>query len=406
MRIADAEKQRDARATYDARFKQTMHEHLGEKIGLTVQSEVEVSHLPLTIDVVVLLKDAAERANLLAVEPICQYFRSHNLIEFKSQADRLDEWDYSRIHARASIYLSDKRVPKDELTLTIVTASSPRGFLSGTSGEWELVKPGHYQWTERFAVHLLVCNELEIARENYLLLPFTVSFSGFDSFVEQVVSEEQRVYFNYALWIRPLRALEVLRMMGHQGFYDAELRELIEKFGSDILERIPPSELVKRLSVDERAKGLSADEHIKVLQSLSQAELRELIEKFGSDILERIPPSELVKRLSVDERVKGLSADEHIKVLQSLSQAELRELIEKFGSDILERIPPSELVKRLSVDERVKGLSADELVKRLSADERVKALQELSQSELRALPSEVRSELMRRLLEADNESDT
>ncbi len=240
MPRAGDEKPRSVRAAYDAHFKQNLNVQLGERRGLPIQAELAVSYLSLTIDIGVILRNAADRANLLAEEPIFRYFRTHNLIEFKSQADALTESDYYRIQARACLYLADNRLSKQALTLTIVSARYPRALLSRPyyKGQWERVKPGHYQITEVFPVHLLVCNELELMRENYLLLPFTAS------------------------------AMEILQMGKKQNFYDTEMQALADTFGSEILERIPPA---------ERMKGLSADEWLKVFQGLAPEVRAELV---------------------------------------------------------------------------------------------------------------------------------
>ncbi len=286
MPRTDDEKPRSVRAAYDAHFKQNLNAQLGERLGIPIQAELAVSYLSLTIDIGVILRNAADRANLLAEEPIFRYFRMHNLIEFKSQADALTESDYYRIQARACLYLADNRLSKQALTLTIVSARYPRALLSRPyyKGQWERVKPGHYQITEVFPVHLLVCNELELVRENYLLLPFTASSAGFRAFVRRLVAEENERYFRYASQVHPRTSMEILQMGKRQNFYETEMQALADTFGSEILERIPPAERMKGLSAEERA-----------------------------DMLARLSPDERVKGLTPDERLAGLHLSPEVR---------------------------------------------------------------------------------------------
>ena len=374
MRRAGDEKPRGVRAAYDAHFKQNLNAQLGERLGLPIQAELAVSYLPLTIDICVILRDTADRANLLAEEPIFRYFRTHNLIEFKSQADALTESDYYRIQARACLYLADNRLSKQALTLTIVSARYPRALLSRPyyKGQWKRVKPGHYQITETFPVHLLVCNELALVRENYLLLPFTASAEQFRAFVRQLVAEENERYFRYASHVHPQTSLEILQMGKKQNFYETEMQALADTFGAEILARIPPA---------ERMKGLTPEERADMLARLP-AEAR-------ADMLARLSPQDRADMLA------RLPAEARADMLARLSPQD--------RADMLARLSPqdrADMLARLSADERVDmlaRLSADERVKGLSPDERLAGLH---------LSPEVRSELVRQLVAADNHNDT
>ncbi len=88
---------------------------------------------------------------------------------------------------------------------------------------------------------------------------------------------------------------------------------------------------------------------------------------------------------------------------QNFYETEMQALADTFGSEILARIPPAERMKGLSPNERVKGLSPDERVKGLSPDERLAGLRP---AEIQNLSPEVRAELIRQLVAADNHTDT
>ncbi len=121
-------------------------------------------------------------------------------------------------------------------------------------------------------------------------------------------------------------------------------------------------------------------------QNFYETEMQALADTFGAEILARIPPA---------ERMKGLTPEERADMLARLP-AEAR-------ADMLSRLSPqdrADMLARLSADERVDmlaRLSADERVKGLSPDERLAGLH---------LSPEVRAELVRQLVAADNDNDT
>ena len=121
-------------------------------------------------------------------------------------------------------------------------------------------------------------------------------------------------------------------------------------------------------------------------QNFYETEMQALADTFGAEILARIPPA---------ERMKGLTPEERADMLARLP-AEAR-------ADMLARLSPqdrADMLARLSPDERVDmlaRLSADERVKGLSPDERLAGLH---------LSAEVRAELVRQLVAADNDTDT
>ncbi len=91
---------------------------------------------------------------------------------------------------------------------------------------------------------------------------------------------------------------------------------------------------------------------------------------------------------------------------QNFYDTEMQALADTFGTEILARIPPAERMKGLTPEERadmLARLSPDERVKGLSPDERLAGLRP---AEIQNLSAEVRAELVRQLVAADNHTDT
>ena len=112
----------------DPIFKQMMTA-LFQGPGIDIQTEVEVSRLPLRIDVIIRVTTQAALHAIQSVTPFW-FFLIHNILEFKGPGDALTIWEYDRILARARLYRSDHKVPFSELTVTMICAQTPRKVLS------------------------------------------------------------------------------------------------------------------------------------------------------------------------------------------------------------------------------------------------------------------------------------
>ena len=375
-------------------------------LGASIQTEIEVNRLPQRIDALALLESAAARARVRA-NPLLSYLRTHNLFEFKGQNDPLNESAYHRICMRARGYLADKQVPATELTLTIVSSRKPRALLTHPPfGEpWEPLAAGHYRLMDGVPVHLLVCNEVELVEPNYWLLLFASAQKQFRAFLRRVITEENTLYFDSALYLQPEVTEEVCEMEGRQDFFQSRLREVATTLGPKLLSALTSEEradMLARLSPQDRADLLArlpAEARADMLARLSAAE--------RADMLASLPAAERADMLA------RLSAADRADMLASLPAAERADMLARLSAadraDMLASLPAAEradMLARLSPDERVKGLSPEERVEGLSPEERVKAFQSLSPAEIQNLSAEVRAELVRQLEAADNHTDT
>ena len=272
----------------DPVFKEVMAFNFAQ-LSLPVETQVEISRLPRTMDALVVLEQETERLKVHK-QTIFSYFRVHNQIEFKGKEDPLTQAEYHLIRGRSYLYLGEKNISSSLMTVTIISARQPRKLLyhSNLDVKWESESAGHYRSTDLFPVNLFVCNELELVPKNYPLLLFATSKEKFRQFVERIVGEDDITYIYYASRIEPALTKEILDMAGKQNLYEKQLQQIVDVMGTDLLKKMTPQERMEGLTVSQRVQGLTV--------------------------------SQRVQGLTVDERLAGLSQDD----LQNMKMALLQ----------------------------------------------------------------------------------
>ena len=246
----------------DPIFKEVMTFNFAQ-LALPVETQVEISRLPRTMDALVVLEQTPEREKV-RVQTAFNYFRVYNQIEFKAKNDPLTRDEYNFIRGRSYLYLGEKQISASLMTVTIISARQPRNVLyhSSLDVKWELEGTGYYKSTGLFPVHLFVCNELELTPKNYPLLLFATSKEKFRQFVERIVGEDNLTYIYYASRVEPEITKEILKMAGKQSLYEKQLQRIIDSMGTDLLKKMTPEERVRGLTVSERVRGLTVSERL------------------------------------------------------------------------------------------------------------------------------------------------
>ena len=260
----------------DPVFKEVMTSNFAQ-LALPVETQVEISRLPRTMDALVVLEETTEREKVRA-QTVFNYFRVHNQIEFKGKEDPLTREEYNLIRGRSYLYLGEKRISASLMTVTIISARQPRNVLYHSSFDvnWESENAGHYKSTDLFPVNLFVCNELELNKENYPLLLFAASKKKFRQFVERIVGENNITYIYYASRVQPEITKEVLKMAGKQSLYDKQLQRIVDSMGTDILKKMTAEERMHGLTVSERLAGLKLED-LRTLDPEVKAALLQLL---------------------------------------------------------------------------------------------------------------------------------
>lgn len=264
------------RAEIDPVFKEVMTFNFGQ-LSLPIETQVEVSRLPRTMDALVLLPQA-EDMEKVRKETAFDYFRVHNQLEYKGKEDLLTRNGYHLILGRSHLYLGEKKISTSEMTVTIISSRKPRQVLHHSTADvrWEAVGFGHYKSTDLLPVHLFVCNELEMVPKNYPLLLFAASKEKFRQFVEKIVSEDNTIYIYYASRVEPEITKEVLKMSGKQSLYEKNLRRIAESMGEDLIPFLS-EEVVKRIPPEKRVRSLTAKDIVRSLSPETKEELLQLL---------------------------------------------------------------------------------------------------------------------------------
>ena len=239
------------------------------ELGIPIQTQVEVSRLPRTMDVLVVAEQNSDLERIWRGTAF-DFFRAHNSIEFKGRNDPLTIFDYHLILGRAHLYLGERKISTSEMTVTIVSARKPIKVLRQSQNDvkWEEIGVGHYVSTDLLPVHLLVCNELPLEPKYYPLLIFSASKDQFGRFILRLIEEENATYIDYAFRVNPNLTKEALRMAGKQSLYDKQLERIAKAVGPDLiafldedklLEQMPPEVRVRGLTLEERLHGLDLD---------------------------------------------------------------------------------------------------------------------------------------------------
>lgn len=258
----------------DPILKEVLTFSFGE-LGIPIQTQVEVSRLPRTMDVLVVAEQSSDLERIWRGTAF-DFFRAHNSIEFKGRNDPLTIFDYHLILGRAHLYLGERKISTSEMTVTIVSARKPIKVLRQSQNDvkWEEIGVGHYVSTDLLPVHLLVCNELPLEPKYYPLLIFSASKDQFRRFMLRLIEEENATYIDYAFRVNPNLTKEVLRMAGKQSLYDKQLERIAKAVGPDLiafldedklLEQMPPEVRLRGLTLEERLRGLTLEERLRGL---------------------------------------------------------------------------------------------------------------------------------------------
>ncbi len=279
--MADTPNNDTQRYTPDSIFKRIITLRFAE-LGIPLQTQVEVSYLPRTIDAVVILRPEADREKIRSETPFL-YAGPHNLIEFKGENDRLTIPNLRLILGRTNLYMGENRIPVSNITLTIVCAGTPRNVLKHSQAEieFESLGGGYYRSTDKLPIHIIAINELEVTPKNYPLLMFATSKQKFEEFLRDAINRDDNDYnpvitFAYFLKSELIREID----MPLKSYLSKEALDIIiEDIGDEILSRFSMDEILSRFSVDEIAARLSPEERLTGLS-----------------------PEDIVSRLSPEER--------------------------------------------------------------------------------------------------------
>ena len=263
---------------------------------------------------------------ILPLMGIFSYFKTHNLLEFKSVNDAFGLTQLRKYLGELFwwLFLKDGgEIGDDEVTLTIMTVRRPNKVLKYLQQPHLPINlrnpsPGHYHWLVLgIEVHLLVINELSLLPEHYAWLSFAEG-KHFEAYTEQLSEdithdEELQIY------------LDILTELEEEGK---------ARMAYDVITRIigeMPPERTEQLFLN------MPDETFRRVLMILPAELEEESKaRMAYDVITRIigeMPPERQKQLFLNMPDETLQ-----QVLTILPAETLLEQVGKEGIDVITRI--------------------------------------------------------------------
>jgi hypothetical protein len=132
-----------ARTSWHPAFVQAIEQELEESLDvLSFESEHQLTAEPLKIDVLIIKKEK----NVVIQKNIAKIFRSYNIVEYKSPADRATIEDYHKTQCYARLYASLNKVDINEMSVSVVATRHPRKLLAFLKKQYGVkhTQPGIY----------------------------------------------------------------------------------------------------------------------------------------------------------------------------------------------------------------------------------------------------------------------
>lgn len=247
--------------SWDALFKEIFTRFF-RQMNLQTKTQQEVSRQALTIDTIVFCQDESDLQKLQATA--FYFFQFHNLMEFKSSADRLTIPDYHRILARARLYLSENpKLSLDDITLCIISSGKPRVVMSQIPQiTFTRVEKGYYVASELIPTRLYVLSELPLEKKYYPLLLFS-SGKKRREFLREIAEKNELEYIRFAALLY-LNDVQEVYTMSRKDYPTIEenIQTMIEWFGAQTV--------LKHLTVEEIVQNLDVEQRKQLIQKLAQ----------------------------------------------------------------------------------------------------------------------------------------
>ena len=251
-----------------------------EQLNIPLQTQVEVSRIPRTMDVLIHFHTPQEVEQAQEQTPFA-YLREHNQIEFKGKRDALTIAGYHLIRGRTHLYLGEKDTSALEMTVTIVCSRKPRKVLYRCEDDvvFKKLENGYYVSSGKPPIYIVVINELAIIPRNYPLLVFAASERVFRQFLRQTFKEENFQYIRYAYAVQPKVTKEELAMAGiHHRLSREDLEFIAQDIGAELVNFLNLEERLKGLSPEEQLHGLSPEERLRGLDANELRKLKQLLD--------------------------------------------------------------------------------------------------------------------------------
>lgn len=283
---------------FEARLIQLLRQRF-EESNLKVEDHIKVGDLPLEIDLVVMIPHPDWEPDFDKFPKLFDYFRHHNIIEVKTEQDRMEVEDLQKLLAYGWLYMIRHRIPSpDETTLTALVHHLPtatRNILPRYG--FQFIAPGIYRREQDALTYLVVFSET----------------------ADELIPEELRAFTDRR---RRLQTLIASLNNFHKAslietildLYGSEVKEIManvrDESARTILSALSTQKIVALIGKDEVAKEFSKEDH---LTALSKEDHLMALSK--DDMISAIGPEETLKAL-----IAKLGAEQVQKMVGQMSQ--------------------------------------------------------------------------------------
>ena len=247
----------------DPVFKQILVE-MSDQLKVPLETQIEMNHLPQTVDGVMKLTTKEEIARVEAETPFIR-LRPNSQVEFKAINDPLTLAGYHLIRGRTHLYLGGHDLSASQMSVTIVSAAKPITVLSHRPDDvlFKKIEKGYYINSTKPPVVIIVINELPIIPKNYPFLLFAASEKKFREFVRRLIKVAYISYVHYAYRVRPEVTKEELKMLTKDPYLsDKDFRFIAQDIGPQLVTYLSVEDRLAGLAPQERVAGLSLEERL------------------------------------------------------------------------------------------------------------------------------------------------
>lgn len=265
---------------YEARLIQLLRLRF-EQANFKVEDHEKVGELPLEIDLIVISADEKRAPDLSKLPPLFRYFQRFNIMELKTEKDRLEPADLLKLQAYGWLYMAKH----DIYGIADVTLSAVVHHLSATVMNvlpalgYKLIEPGIFRRESDMVSYL-------IATEN---LPDDVTPEELQIFSNP--ARRQKVILSQLALpdkspiletIFDLYESEVLKMINVRPEF---IDRVIETLGHEkLLAHFRKEDIIASLSKEELMASLSKEDILRqLLAELGPEQLHKLIDKLGQN---------------------------------------------------------------------------------------------------------------------------
>jgi len=290
---------------------------LFERANFKVEDHKKVGELPLEIDMIVISTGAEKPPNFAELPPLFHYFRQHNVMELKTEKDRLEIADLLKLHAYGWLYMmKESLINVAEITLTaLVHHLNPVVLQALPTLGYKQIRKDVYRCDAHVLSHIIVFGDpadAEIPKELQI-------FSNPSRRQPIIVNELQRGEASPLLEaVLDLYESEVLKLMAIR---QETIGRIIETFGREkILSYFRPEDVVTVFRKEDILASLKPED---ILASLKPEDI--LASLKPEDILASLKPEDILASLKQEEMLKRLVAE--------LGRDRLQKMIDEAGKN-------------------------------------------------------------------------